>query len=65
MAEPGEVLDYLDQADSWPAELELVDRLDGSLQVEEPVQVLHNLHWDRRMCTVLAEELDFGPDSLV
>jgi len=39
MAEPGEVLDCLDQADSWPADLELVGSLAGPLQ-EEPVQDL-------------------------
>lgn len=53
MDDPGEVLDCLDQFDSWPAELELVGSLAGALQ-EEPVQ---DEAWD----------LDghFGVDNLV
>ncbi len=38
MTEPGEVLDYLDQTDSWLSEL--VDSVALAPQLEEPVQVL-------------------------
>lgn len=45
MADPVEVLDYLDQMDSRPAELKLVDSPAGALQ-EEPVQELQAETWD-------------------
>jgi len=54
MADHGEVLDCLDQADSWPAELELVGSLAGALQ-EEPVQ--EHEAWDLEDCFQLESQV--------
>lgn len=45
MADPVEVLDYLAQMDSRPAEMELVDSPAGALQ-EKLVQELQAETWD-------------------